>query len=141
LSPSPTTFPCVASRQGHYPQATSHLTQALALFRETGDRAGEAGSLNSLGEVSLATGQPGRARSQHVSALGLASQIGDKYEQARAHHGLGRACQAAGDPGQARRHWQKALALYTRLSAPEADDVPAQLTAAGIQDAGPAGRR
>jgi len=122
-------------RQGKHEQATSHLTQALALFRETGDRAGEAGSLNSLGQVSLATGQLGHARSQHVSALDLASQIGDKYEQARAHHGLGCACHAADDASQARRHWQKALALYTRLNAPEADDVRAQLAAAGTQGA------
>ena len=36
-------------RQGRYQQATGHLQQALALFRETGDRTGEANALTSLG--------------------------------------------------------------------------------------------
>ena len=120
-------------RQGRYQQATSHLQQALTLFRDIGDQAGEAEALNGLGEVLLATGQPGAARTQHAAALELAAQNGNKDEQARAHNGLGQAHHAVGDPGQARHHWQEALALYTSLGAPEAEQVKAQLAAAGIQ--------
>jgi len=93
------------------------------LYRETGNRTGEAEALNILGDVLLATGQPGQADRQHTAALALASEVGDQYQQARAHRGLGRACQAAGDPGQARRHREQALTLYTSLGAPEAGQL------------------
>jgi hypothetical protein len=76
----------------------------------------------------LATGRPGRARSQHAAALALASRIGETYEQARAHNGLARVHHAGDDRGQACHHWQQALTLYTELGAPEADQVRAQLT-------------
>ena len=70
--------------------------QALALFRESGDRTGEAEALNGVGEILLATGQPDEARAEHAAALALASQIGDAYEQARAHRGLSAALDATG---------------------------------------------
>jgi DNA-binding SARP family transcriptional activator/Tfp pilus assembly protein PilF len=117
--------------QGRYDEAVSHHKQALAVFRELGNRSGETEALNGLGEAFLASGQPGDALAQHASALLLASQIGDAYEQARAHHGLARAHQAIGDPGQARHYWQQALALFTTLGTPEADQVRAELMAAG----------
>ena len=63
-------------RQGRCRKATSHLQQALALFREIGDRSGEAEALNGLGKVFFLTGQDDQARAQHAAALVLASQIG-----------------------------------------------------------------
>jgi tetratricopeptide (TPR) repeat protein len=101
------------------------------MFREMGDRSSEAETLNSLGDVLLATGQPGDARAQHAAALGLAGQVGDRYEQARAHYGLARVCDAAGDPSRALPHWRQALALYAELSAPEAGQIRARLAADG----------
>jgi tetratricopeptide (TPR) repeat protein/DNA-binding XRE family transcriptional regulator len=118
-------------QQGRCQQATDHHHQALALCHETGYRPGEAKALNGVGEVLLADGQPDHARSHLTTALGLASQIGDKYQQARAHNGLARSYHATGDPGQARHQWHEALILYTGLGAPEADQVRAQLAAAG----------
>ena len=47
----------VELRQGHYQQASGHLEQALAMFREIGDRAVEADALTSLGEVDLRQGR------------------------------------------------------------------------------------
>jgi DNA-binding SARP family transcriptional activator/Tfp pilus assembly protein PilF/DNA-binding XRE family transcriptional regulator len=118
-------------RLGHHRQASDQLDQALALCREIGDQSSEAEALNGLGEVCLATRRTSDARQNHAAALSLASKLGDKYEQARAHHGLARAHQAAGVPGQAYRHWRQALSLYAYLGAPEADDIRAQLSAAG----------
>ena len=114
----------LCARQGLHGEAASHLRQALALRRGLGSRSGEADTLNSLGEVLLATSQPDRARHEHAAALGLATQTGDKYQQARAHHGLGHACHADCDPAGARSHWQQAFALFTELGTPEAGQVP-----------------
>lgn len=93
------------------------------MCREVGDRAGEAGALNGLGETLLATDRPGHARIQHTTALRLATQIGDPYQQARAHGGLAHAHQAVRDFGPARRHRQEALTLYAGLHAPDAGDI------------------
>ena len=103
--------------------------QALALFRESGNRTGEAEALNGVGSIMLSTGRPDEARVQHGAALALASQIGDAYEQARAHNGLGAALRATGDITLARHHWLCALGLYTELGAPELDSVRAQVDA------------
>jgi tetratricopeptide (TPR) repeat protein len=111
---------------GRYRQAIDHHEQALTIFREIGDRGGEAEALNSLGEALLADGQRDQAHTRHRSALSLAEQIGDRYEQARARHGL--AHHAAGDADHARQHWQQALTLYADLGVPEADQVRAHLT-------------
>jgi tetratricopeptide (TPR) repeat protein len=102
----------------------------VALFRETGNPAGQAEALNGLGEAFLAAGRLAAARAHLHDALGLASQLADQYEQARAHHGLGRAWHALGDSGQARGQWRRALALYARLGAPEADQIRTELAGA-----------
>jgi tetratricopeptide (TPR) repeat protein len=107
--------------------AADHLREALAGYRELGDRAGERVALNRLGEVQLAVGQPGDALDQQAAALNLATECGSRLEQARALEGLGHAHRALGDEDGADRHWQAALALYTDLDVPEAARVRARL--------------
>jgi Flp pilus assembly protein TadD len=110
-----------------YEQAAGNFEKALAVFREIGDPILEADALNGLGEVLCHTGEADKARAHHATALRLASEADTPQQQARAHSGLARACQADGQSLQARHHWQQALALYTRLGAPEADGIRAQL--------------
>jgi len=118
----------IHGRLGRYRQAADYHQQALTLFREIGDRGGEAAALNGLGETLLADGRTGHARAQHSAALTIAEQIGDRYEQASAHNGLANAHHASGDTDRARHHWQQALALFAELDVPEADQVRAHLT-------------
>jgi Flp pilus assembly protein TadD len=106
----------------------AHHLAALELFREIGDRAGEAEALNGVGAILLATGRTNDARVHYDTALSLADQIGDRDQQARAHDGLGQIFHAAGQPSRARRHWEQALALYAELGVPEAEEVLAQLS-------------
>jgi tetratricopeptide (TPR) repeat protein len=117
----------VRLRQGRLQEARDHLHEAVALYQEIGDRSGEADALNSLGEAHLADGQPSGALTRHSKACDIASDVGDTYQQARAHDGLARAHHALARPDQARDHWEQALALYTRLGAPEADQVRGRL--------------
>jgi DNA-binding SARP family transcriptional activator len=114
-------------RRGTHASAIGYHKQSLSLFIQTGNPGGQAMALNGLGEALLAAGQAEDACLRHSDALRLANQNDDKHDQARAHDGLGRAFHILGDPGQARRHWEQALALYTRLGAPEADQIRAQL--------------
>lgn len=76
-----------------------------------------------LGETLLANGNPDDALARHTTALNIARKFDDKYQLARAHRGLAAAWLATGDHRQARRHQQRAIAGYTRLGAPEADQI------------------
>lgn len=114
-------------RQGRFRQAVGYLERAWTVSEETGDLSSQANTLNGLGELLLATGQPVAAHARHASALALADQASETYQQARAHAGLGAACQASGELAGAVRHQQRALALYSRLGAPEADQIRTRL--------------
>jgi Flp pilus assembly protein TadD len=90
--------------------------------RGASERAGEAEALNGLGEVLLATAQPGPAHVRHAGALALASDISNRNEQARAHNGLGAALLAEGLTSQARAHYAAALALASESGDPYRQD-------------------
>ena len=62
---------------GDYPAAAASRTQALALYRDIGERGGEAEALNSLGELLRQTSDSHRARDHHAEALAIAREIGD----------------------------------------------------------------
>jgi len=128
----------VAFQQGHLEEARDFAERALALSRDVGDRHGEVQALNDIGETVLATRQPGHARTVHSAALSLAEQTRDCYEQARALRGLGCCYQAMADSAQASRHWQQALTLYSRLGAPEANQIQTMLSIHADQDYCPA---
>jgi DNA-binding SARP family transcriptional activator len=106
-------------RRGDVGQGVDHLEQALALFREFGERANEARSFNGAGEAWHSIGRLDQAQAHHRSALEIATEIGDRYEQARAHIGLARAHPAGDGSAPAHGHWAEALALYAELGIPE----------------------
>ena len=123
----------VRLRQDRPGQAAGRLRRSLDLHREAGNPSGQAEALNGLGEALLAARQATSARARHADALALAIRADDRYEQARAHRGLARACLAAGDAGQAASHWRQALAGYAALGIPEAEQVRAEIAAAGSE--------
>ena len=77
-------------RLGRYQQATGHLEHALALCRETGDRAAEAGRWSDLGDVQLRRATHSRPR-HHRQALASPARPGDRSGEAEALNGLGEA--------------------------------------------------
>ena len=71
-----------------YPPASPR--DALAIFRDIGDRDGEAWASNGLGEAALTAGRLGAALGHHTAALRTATEIGGPDQQAR-HPALGHA--------------------------------------------------
>ena len=120
---------------GEYPDAARDLEDALAAYRDLGDRGGEVEALNETGTLHQATGNLHQARSCHQQALDLAHQIGSSWDEAHARAGLGRCALGAGDTAEAAGSLRQALAIFQQIGAVEAADVSAELEA--LADARP----
>ncbi|WSA58384.1 tetratricopeptide repeat protein [Nonomuraea fuscirosea] len=71
-------------RQGESEESLRHLEQALAIFRSTGHRYGEASVPNGIGETLRAMGRDGEAARRHRLAPAIAAETGDEDERGRA---------------------------------------------------------
>ena len=114
---------------GDYPAAAASHQQALELFRDLGDRHGQAEVLNSLGELSSRTAASQQARDYHTQALAIAREIGAPLEEARALEGIGHSHLQDGHPSEGTAHLRQALAIYQRIGAPGAQRVQETLAA------------
>ena len=93
---------------GDYLRAVQAMQEALAIYRDLGDRDGEAEALNEAGTLHRVRGDLSAAGSCHRKALDLAREIGLSWDEAHALAGLGRCGLAAGRtadpaPGPSRR--------------------------------------
>ncbi|MEY9895170.1 tetratricopeptide (TPR) repeat protein/DNA-binding SARP family transcriptional activator [Catenulispora sp. MAP5-51] len=97
---------------GGYAQAAEALEPALRIYRQLGDRFGEAVMLVELGEVRYLTGDyPGAAELQEP-ALEIFQALGSRLGEAAALNGLGRGRYMTGDfPGAADAQ-ERALRIY-----------------------------
>jgi tetratricopeptide (TPR) repeat protein/transcriptional regulator with XRE-family HTH domain len=119
----------VSVRQGEHHKAIGDLRHALALYRQAGYQYGEINTLRTLAEALRGAGQPANVRAELEAALRLATATGSTYQLAGVHRDLAENHVSANLYEQARHHWQQALDLYTRLGAPEADQVRSRLSA------------
>jgi Tfp pilus assembly protein PilF len=123
----------VVQRAGEdYPAAAASLARALQLYRDLGERPGEAQALNHQGELSLASGEPAEARDRYEEALAIAVSIAARPEQARALEGLGRCHLQDGQPDRAAERLRQALDIYQRAGSPDADRVQELLRDHGL---------
>ena len=93
------------SQVNQFKEALASWEQSLKLYRELGDRQGQADSLESLGFAYLILGEYQQAIHFHQQSLALKREIGDRQGQADSLGGLGIAYGALGD-------YQRALDLY-----------------------------
>lgn len=98
---------------GHRANATVHLEQALALYRETGDLHRQARTLNTLG----LTRADGSAIGLHLRALELYRETGDRHGEGGTLLYLGYAHRNGHRPDEALKHFHLALDAFR-----EADD-------------------
>jgi predicted ATPase/class 3 adenylate cyclase len=108
--------------------AAEVLTEALELFRQAGDRAGEARALNSLGSASRTVGSTTRARELYDEALRIRVEIGDRAGISVTTFNLGQLAMDDGDHDTARRLFELSHDLDTSLG----DDWGAMIGSLGI---------
>jgi Flp pilus assembly protein TadD len=99
------------------------------MFRDLGDRGGEAGTLNETGTLHRVRGDLAWAEGCHQQALDLARQIGSSWDEAHALAGLGRCVRGSGDSAGAEGMLRQALEIFQRIGAAEAAEVAAELEA------------
>jgi CHAT domain-containing protein len=95
---------------GQPQEALQTLEQALALYRERGDRRGESAAMSSLADIYLAIGQYGRAIDFSQQALAIAREIGNRVNEAENLVSLGNIYYVVGQYEQAVDLYQQALA-------------------------------
>jgi tetratricopeptide (TPR) repeat protein len=119
---------------GDYLGAAEDLGQALAIYRDIGDRDGQAGALNETGTLHRVTGSLVEAEACHQQALELARAVGRAPQQAHALAGLGRCAATAGQPRRAEPLLRHAHEIFQRIGAADARSVLAELDALTGQD-------
>ena len=113
---------------GRHDDAEASHTRALQLYRDLGDRSGEAEALNNIADMARASATPAEARPYYDRALALAVTIAAQHEQARALEGLGLCQISDGQPQQGRDLLRQALTVYQRIGSPQARNLENMLT-------------
>jgi tetratricopeptide (TPR) repeat protein len=103
---------------GDYSRAAASQHRALALFRELGDRLGQAWAHNSLGVVQQLTSDYPAAASSHQHALEIFRDIGHRHGEAEALNQLGDLAHRRRDGRRARDNHTLALAIARQIGAP-----------------------
>ncbi len=104
-------------RQGNTERALSHLTQALAIFRQGGETREQGRVLTSLGRTRQARGEYQQALAAHREAYLLLESVNDRWRVAQAVNDIGECHQALYDIEKAYEHHQHALQLATKAEA------------------------
>jgi DNA-binding SARP family transcriptional activator len=100
---------------GHFPEGLTVLGHALEATRRTGDRVGEATTLNQIGILDSELGSFHQAADRHRQALALFRAAGDRAGEARALVNIGLDETRLGRYEEAIRHQQEALATCRDL--------------------------
>ncbi len=101
--------------QGDREQADALCWESVTLFRELGDKVGEAKAHNALGELALLQPDAMAARGRFEESLRLYRETGDKSGIATVLNNLGRVATVCGDGEQAGRLQRESLALRREL--------------------------
>ncbi|MEH1842758.1 MAG: tetratricopeptide repeat protein [Nostoc sp.] len=100
---------------GQYQWAIEFLQQSLEIFREIGDRNGEANSLISLGNAYNYLGQYQRKIEFLQQSLEIFKEIGDRNGEANSLNNLGNAYDSLGQYQQAIEFLQQSLEIFKEI--------------------------
>ena len=100
---------------GDYAATGSTLADALSVFRQGGDRLGEAAALTELGRVRYGTGDYAGAAASQQEALELFRQVGNRLGEANALNDLGHVRHLTGDYPAAEEAHKRALEIYRQI--------------------------
>ena len=89
--------------------------QSLEISRQIGDKAGEGGSLNSLGNVYRSLGEYAQAEQFYRQSLEISRQLGDKAGEGMALNNLGNVYYSLGEYAQAEQFYRQSLEISRQI--------------------------
>lgn len=107
----------IAASTGQPDKAVTELHQALDLYRDTGDKAGEGLALTALGLSCSMERKEDEAVRYHREAIKLFRDIGDRHSEALALNALGQAFENLGDNAAALQNYQDAVSNFESIGA------------------------
>lgn len=101
---------------GQYKAAQPFFQQALVIYREIGNRQGEALTVNYLAIVERAQGKYRQALNYYNQALNIFRQLSDRTNEGTALNNIGKVYEGLGQYPQALEFYQQALAIRQQVS-------------------------
>jgi len=96
-------------RKGDLDAAAARFGRARSVYQAAGNKAGEAGVLRAMGDLSATRRDFEAARRHYGEALALVRQLGDRRVEGVLHNALGMAALNGGDGPAAERHFDDGL--------------------------------
>ncbi len=100
---------------GRPERALTFYEQVLPIWREVGNRVGEAVTLNNMGLAYEAMGQPERALTLYEQALPIRAEVGSRVGEARTLNNMGLAYEAMGQPERALTLYEQSLSILREV--------------------------
>jgi predicted ATPase/class 3 adenylate cyclase len=116
----------LAQRQGRHREAERFATEALELYRASGDEEGVQSSLNNLATLAVSAGDTAGARKAFEESIELAARRGDRWGEALTGSNLGYLALTLDDLAGAERHLRASVGLLRELGAREETAIPLQ---------------
>jgi tetratricopeptide (TPR) repeat protein len=123
---------------GDCQQALAYCQQALRLYRDVGNREGQASAWDSLGFAHQHLGHYGKALTCYQHALGLIRDLGNRYFEAVTLARLGDTHHATANLQAARDAWQQSLTIFHDLKHSSADKLRTKLATLDVHPNRPA---
>ncbi len=101
-------------KQGDFEAALLELREALSLFKELGDRPGEASALNNFGNVYVSTGDYPNALNNYQRSLTIKRELDNQTGVAKTLINIGVVFQNLGDYPSALEHYLQSFAIWQR---------------------------
>jgi predicted ATPase/DNA-binding SARP family transcriptional activator len=105
----------LAHHQGDYRLAASQFEEALAIYRQLGDRWGIASVLDGLGTVAQELGDYAAAHAYHAESMAIQRELQDRRAIAVSSSHLGNLALKLGDHAAARARFEESLAIRQEL--------------------------
>ena len=102
---------------GHHSNSLSSYEQALGLYRDVGDRLGEANTLKAVGDVLQFLDRRQEALSNYEQALGLYRDVGERLGEANTYFSLGRLYLEKRQRDESIKYQQQARNLFRAIGA------------------------
>ncbi|OQX28642.1 MAG: hypothetical protein B0D92_07910, partial [Spirochaeta sp. LUC14_002_19_P3] len=105
----------ILGKRGKLDEALKYFREALDIYRELGERSGEAVCLGNIGLIFYNRGELNNAMKHYREALDIYRKLGERSGIASTYNNIGRIFKDRGEPDEAIKNYREALDIYREL--------------------------